>query len=190
MFQRLITLAVWALLGWTLMLLGLRLLPASPPSPAPALAPEAPAPASWTRLFGSQAVPAEPVPAAAPGNARFRLIGVVAPRSPQLQGERGVALLSIDGGPPKAFRVGDVVEGELRLLAVEPRAASLGEGRVAQFQLSLSELPPASTGSLPSLPPPVPAMPVLAQPAPPPDAGAQGGIDQSGPRRPPPEAAR
>lgn len=191
MLQRLITLAVWALLGWTLMLLLLRLLPAPLQTQAPALAPEAPPPASLSRLFGTQAAPAEQPLAAVPGNARYRLIGVVAPRSAQLQSERGVALLTIDGGPAKAYRVGDLVDGELRLLAVEPRAVGLGQAGVVQIQLSLSELPAASTGSLPALPGPAVPMPAIPVPQPP---GEQQEPpeqpDSAGPRRPPPPTTR
>ena len=192
MLQRLITLAVWALLGWTLMLLLLRLLPSPLQTQAPALAPEAPPPASLSRLFGSKPAPAEQPVAALPGNARYRLIGVVAPRSAQLQSERGVALLTIDGGPAKAYRVGDWVDGELRLLAVEPRAVGLGQAGVVQIQLSLSELPAASTGSLPGLPgpavpmPAIPALPVQQQPT----EQREEQPDPAGPRRPPPPSTR
>lgn len=190
MLQRLITLAVWALLGWTLMLLLLRLLPSPLQSPSQALAPEAPPPASLSRLFGANAAPAAPV-AAPPSNNRYRLIGVVAPRSAQLQSERGVALLSIDGGPAKAFRVGDLVDGELRLLAVESRAVGLGQAGVVQVQLSLSELPAASTGTLPGLPGPSVPMPAMPPQPQQPEPGEQPApLDPAGPRRPPPLTTR
>lgn len=193
MLQRLITLAVWALLAWTLMLLLLRLLPAPLQSPAQALAPEAAPPASLSRLFGATAPTEEvaaPVPAAA---SRFRLIGVVAPDDAALQSERGVALLTIDGGPPRAYRVGDAVDGELQLLMVEAKTAFLGSAGVVQFQLGVPALPPASTGTLPTLSAPSLPTPVATAPPPPPTLRypvLPPPPEGSRPRRPPPDTLR
>jgi len=200
MLQRLITLTVWALVGWTAMALGLRLLPAplTAPAGALALAPESPPPAQLTRLFGAapvQTSAAAPLPAA---DSRFRLLGIVAPRLASLQTEQGVALITVDGGPPKAFRVGDVVDGAMRLLAVERHAVGLGQGGVIQVQLQLQAPPEAATGQLPPAaqlavqPPPLqralpPATAPVSPSVPMPTMGLlQRGSDEPGPQRVPP----
>ncbi len=194
MLQRLITLAVWGLVGWTLMLLLLRLLPVPLQAPAgtQALAPAAAAPASLTRLFGETVVAAAPSTAAVESDGRLRLLGVVAPRSAQLQNERGVALLTIDGGPPRAYRVGERVDGGLRLLTVERDSVGLGESGSVQLQLRLPPgPPPAATGSLPAAvsmqlaPPPPPPMQAAPQ-----EAYERAAGDPAGPRRQPPEQMR
>ncbi len=79
---------------------------------------------------------------------RFRLLGVVAPRSPR---ERdGVALISVDDAPAKAFRVGSAVDGATVLQSVHAFGASLGPlGGPAAVELQLPALPPPATGTLP-----------------------------------------
>ena len=202
MLQRLITLTVWALVGWTAMALALRLMPAplNAPAGAQALAPEPPPPAQLARLFGAAPVETAataPVPAA---DSRFRLLGIVAPRQASLQTEQGVALITVDGGPPKAFRVGQLVDGALRLLSVERHAVGLGQDRVVQVQLQLQAPPAAATGQLPPVAqlavPPAPyaqgAQPLAAPGSPSvpmpqmpqsPDAMPGRGGDEAGPRR-------
>ncbi|MFY9510635.1 MAG: hypothetical protein WAQ05_06650, partial [Rubrivivax sp.] len=76
-----------------------------------------------TRLFGADAVAA--APEAPPESSRFQLLGVVAPKG-NFPSRDGVALIAIDGKPPKAFRVGAVVEDKLVLKSVAQRAAALG----------------------------------------------------------------
>jgi general secretion pathway protein C len=120
-----------------------------------------------TRLFGPD--PAPEVVAAAPAraapvDARFRLIGVVAPRATAAKAE-GLALIATDGKPPKAYRVGSAVDGELVLLAVHSRGASLGpRGQAAMVDLQLPALPAPATGAptaMGTLPQPGRAMPSL-----------------------------
>jgi general secretion pathway protein C len=114
-----------------------------------------------SRVFGVDAPPPTVATSAAPQaqpDARFRLIGVVAPRSVAAKGE-GLALIATEGKPPKAYRVGSPVDGELVLLGVHSRGASLGpRGQPAQVALELPALPPPSTGTLPgsalAIPPP------------------------------------
>lgn len=80
--------------------------------------------------------------------ARLKLLGVVAPRQDGQPG--GVALLSIDGKPPRAVRVGGVIDGETVLLALTQRGASIGPaGGPPAATLDLPLLPPPLTGSLP-----------------------------------------
>ena len=140
------------------------------------------------RVLGSD-VPVAVASAAAPlvqTDSRFRLIGVVAPRSSTAQAE-GLALIATDGKPAKAYRVGREVDGELVLLAVHARGASLGpRGQPAQIDLQLPALPPPSTGTLPGpaalspmvrpampLPPPMPPVPPQPQSVAPPDVAPE-----------------
>lgn len=171
LLQRLTTLGVWTLVGWTATALLLRLLatPLAVPPGTQALAPEAPAPADLTRLFGAEQQ--APVQAAAPLAAqwasRLQLLGVVAPREAALQSQQGLALIAVDGAPARAFRVGQPVLDGLQLLSVGARAVGLGPGQEVQLQLQLPDLPPASTGVLPvaTLGPslPAPGAPVSPQ---------------------------
>jgi hypothetical protein len=63
------------------------------------------------------------LPTAAVVNARYQLEGVVA--GPDAEGA-GVALIAIDGGAPRALRVGEAVGGDFVLLGVSPGGAILG----------------------------------------------------------------
>jgi general secretion pathway protein C len=99
------------------------------------------------RLFGSDAVAAAPEAVAAPPPAdpRFKLVGVVAPRAPGAAG--GLALIALDDKPPRAFRVGAAVDGDMVLQAVRARGATLGlPGQPARVDLQLPALPPPATG--------------------------------------------
>jgi general secretion pathway protein C len=69
-------------------------------------------------------------------SSRFRLTGVIASGSGQ-----GVALLSIDGKPPKPYRVGNVIEEGLMLQSVETRRVALSSNSSAPVRMRL-ELPP------------------------------------------------
>ena len=102
------------------------------------------------RLFGSTAVAPAPVtgePVVAT-DARFQLIGVVAPRAPSARDE-GLAVIVFDGKPARAYRVGTPVDGDLVLLSVHARGAALGPaGDAAHVRLELPLLPPPQTGTL------------------------------------------
>ncbi len=130
-----------------------------------------------SRIFGTDPPPSTLAVAAAPqpqADARFRLIGVVAPR-PAAANAEGLALIATDGKPPKAYRVGTPVDGDLVLLAVHSRGASLGlRGQPTQVALELPALPPPSTGTLPgaALANPVPRPSVALPPRMPPQQQA------------------
>jgi general secretion pathway protein C len=97
-------------------------------------------------------------PDAPPPDARFQLIGVVAPRA-RASAAEGVALIAVDGKPARAYRVGAVVEGQTVLQAVAVRSAQLGpRNGVTQVSLNLAPPAPPTTGA------PAPAM--AAEPAP------------------------
>ena len=82
------------------------------------------------RLFG------EPAPLQRPASLkresdRFRLLGVIDP---------GFALVSVDGGPARAWRIGSTIDGNTTLLTVIRRAADFGpRGGPATFSLQLPE---------------------------------------------------
>lgn len=90
--------------------------------------------AALSRLLGSEAAPTHAV--APTASSRFRLTGVIASGA-----GRGVALLSIDGNPPKPFRVGSAVDSGLVLHSVEARRVALANHASAPVAMWL-DLPP------------------------------------------------
>jgi general secretion pathway protein C len=143
---------VWALVAASALAWGLKVFVAPQPAPPQAQVAE-PAGAlrgDLTRLLGIDPVPvaaeATPEPAA---DERFDLVGVVSPRSAQAARE-GLALIAVDGKPPRAYRVGAVVEGAHVLQAVNARGATLGPRDGAPvISLTLPPPAPAATGMLP-----------------------------------------
>ena len=170
MWLRWVTLVVWAVVAASALYWGLLLLVRAPSTPGAVTVAEGPAAArgDLTRLLGAELAPAAtpqaPEPAA---DARFSLVGVVSPRSPQAARE-GVALIAVDGKAPKAFRVGAVVDGTHVLQAVNARGASLGPAggapaitlnTVPPAPAATGQLPPAGAGAAPPLRMPFPMMP-------------------------------
>lgn len=141
------TLLIWAAVAASGVYWGLRLFTRPTPVPGGAVVAVAPAPAagSLVRLLGEP--PAEPVPGDNPApvaDSRFRLVGVVAPRGAAAS---GLALISVDGKPPRAVAVGREVEPGLRLLTVSHRQAELGAARGAPaMTLALPPLAEAQRG--------------------------------------------
>jgi general secretion pathway protein C len=83
---------------------------------------------------------------------RFKLIGVMAPKphtASALDAAPGIALITLDGKPPRAYRVGSRIDGELMLRAVAQRSAQIGaaDGSAA-WMFELAPLPAPATGSL------------------------------------------
>lgn len=192
MLARLSAFLVWAVVAAAAVFWGLRLMVQAPPVPGHAVpvVEAAVTSADLTRLLG-----APPVVAAAPVitpdiSARFRLVGVMAPKSKDAKSaphNAGVALIGIDGKPPRAYRVGSRLDSEWVLQSVGWRSAALGRsGEPATLKLEVPPLVPASTGTLPvaqpepgvipmQMPPPgtMPPPPAYADPAmrPPPMPG-------------------
>ena len=143
---------VWAAVAASALFWGLKLLVKAPPAPPQVQVADGGdgLRGDLTRLLGADApapvAAGQPEPAA---DARFSLVGVVSPRSPQAARE-GVALIAVDGKPARAFRVGSVVDGQNVLQSVEPRGATLGP-RDGPSQVALRIAPPAAaaTGTLP-----------------------------------------
>jgi general secretion pathway protein C len=145
---RLSAFLVWAALAASAVFWGLRLAGASPVAPPHTLpvGEAAVAHGDLTRLFGAEPVPsaeAAPVPTL---SSRFKLIGLAAPRA---AGTPGVALISVDGKPARAYRLGAAVDADLVVQSIEPRAVALGvRGTAPSARLELPPLPPPSTGTL------------------------------------------
>ena len=156
MTSRLLSLFIWLLVAASAAYWGLRLLVKPQPVPGQAVVATGPAPAvgDLSRLLGQAPVQAVAQPALVATESRFRLVGVVAPRAGQDSGQAGgLALISVDGKPPRTVRVGREVEPGLRLLSVSQRQADLGAGGSApRMALTLPMLAEPNRGR-PSEPP-------------------------------------
>jgi len=182
MFARLSAFVIWSLVAGAVLFWALRFgaSPLQAPTHAVAVDRASPVRGDLARLFGAAPVVAQAAPVEAPS--RFKLIGVMAPKSKSAQGSGayGLALIAIDGKPAKAFAVGASLDSGLVLQSVGWRTASVGSAQGARgFVLELPALPPPSTGVLP--PPgsaPVgPTLPAAAgAPAPVLPAGLQPGF--------------
>jgi general secretion pathway protein C len=151
MSARLVAFVVWAAVAACAAFWGLRLLvtPRSVPTQAQSVSLSAAQRGDMARLFAAapvaSATPSEPSLAA-----RFKLVGVMAPKDADAGREQGVALISIDDKPPRAYRVGARVDQALVLQAVAKRSASIGPAQGAtavQLELPAPAMP--ATGSLP-----------------------------------------
>ena len=152
------TLVVWALAAAAALFWGLKLFVKAPLAPPHTQLADASGSVrgDLTRLLGGDAIPEAPTEAAEPApDSRFQLLGVVSPRSPQAARE-GVALIAVDGKPPKAYRVGAVIDGQNVLQSVNARGATLGpRDGGALVALNLAPPAPPMTG----VPTPLPGMP-------------------------------
>jgi general secretion pathway protein C len=163
MLTRWSTFTVWALVAASAVYWGLRLFvqPAALPAHAQVASAEGRLRSDLSRLLGADAPAAvdEPVAVADP---RFQLLGVLS--APDARADReGVALIAVDERPPRAYRVGMVVDGDTVLQSVHARGASLGpRGGVALVALELPPPAPAATGNLPS----ADGAPAVGQPGP------------------------
>ncbi|MCC7286657.1 MAG: hypothetical protein IT503_10780 [Burkholderiaceae bacterium] len=172
MVARWMTFLLWAAVAASAVAWGLRLLVVAPPMPPEArLAGAGGAPrGDLARVLGADAPPPLQAEAAPAPDARFQLVGVVAPRSRKPLRE-GVALIAVDGKPAKAFRIGAAVDGATVLKSVRARGADLGpvDGGVT-IALDIAPPAPASTGTLPPAGAAAAALPPAALPAAPPAA--------------------
>lgn len=158
MTSRLLSFAVWALVAASVVFWVMRLLVRSDPAPAHAVTAGQGAPvasADVSRLLGTtRAAAAVETTGAAPPvvDTRFRLVGVVAAKASAPQ--TGLALIAIDGKPPRPVGLGGVVDGSLVLLAVNHRRAELGPvGGSATVKLELPVAPePNRATRLPGVP--------------------------------------
>ena len=189
MSARLSAFVIWSLVAAAIVFWVLRFGASGPKVPANAVAVERTVPlrGDLSRLFGAAPVVARAAAPQAEAQSRFRLLGVMAPKSKLVEGTGayGVAVIAVDGKPARAFAVGAKLEDDIVLQSVGLRTASLGPANAEPMvMLELPALPPPATGVLPpnGAPPafvpsppaavPVPAMsqpgglPVPARPAP------------------------
>jgi general secretion pathway protein C len=172
MAMRLLSFVIWALVAASAVFWLTRLLSRSDPAPSHtviASAGASVASADLSRLLGSTrvaAAEAAPEPAV---DARFKLIGVVAPKAQQP--DSGLALIAVDGKPARPVVLGGVVDGPLVLLAVNHRRAELGPaGGAATVRLELPAVPEANRSTRA---PGMPAIPLPSQSVPPPQPAVQ-----------------
>lgn len=103
------------------------------PVAAPAVAIPSPDAAALARVLGAAAPAAASPNAPAPLSSRFQLLGVVATGQSE-----GAALIAVDGGAPKPYRVGAELEGGVVLQSVQRRSVRLAPGAGGTgFELTL-----------------------------------------------------
>jgi general secretion pathway protein C len=153
MVSRWLAFVIWAVVAASAVAWGLRLfVPALQAPLHTTMVDTAPAPrGDLSRLFGVDAAPVQIAEVAPPPDARFRLVGVAAPRAPAHVGV-GYALIAVDGKPARAYRVGAIVDGTTVLQQVRTRGVTLGpRGGPPTVALEIAPLPPAATGTPPSI---------------------------------------
>ncbi len=174
MLARLSAFVIWALVAATAVFWGLRLFVRAPAAPAYTVpvGDVAAVRGELTRLLGTAPVAAPNAVATPQANARFRLLGIVAPKYPGDEASRsgrGVALMAIDGKMPKAYAVGARLDNDLVLQSVSLRTVAIGSSTRGAPTITL-ELPPpaaAATGTLPATSfGDVPALPTPSTPVP------------------------
>jgi general secretion pathway protein C len=172
MLARLSAFVIWALVAATAVFWGLRLLVNAPAAPTYAVPVDnaGAVRGDLTRLLGSVSVASVAAGPVADANSRFRLLGIMAPKSPAGTVDAyGVALIAVDGKMPRAFSVGSRLDGDMILQSVSLRTASIGPTQgAATLTLELPPLAPAATGKLPAGgsagPAPQPVSPLVPQP--------------------------
>jgi general secretion pathway protein C len=162
MFARLSAFVIWSLVAATGVFWILRLSASPPPVPpyAVAVGNAVSVRGDLSRLFGALQRAPSNAPATAEAPSRFKLVGVMAPRSRTAQAEvgQGLALIAVDGKPAKPYAVGARLDSDLVLQSVGLRTASIGPAQGARsVLLELPALVPPNSGVLP---PPVGAVSV------------------------------
>ena len=145
---------IWSLVAAALVFWALRFGVSPPQAPAYAVPIDRAAPprGDLARLFGAPPVVAVAEESRPEAPSRFRLVGVMAPRSSTAEGTGayGLALIAVDGKPPRAFAVGAKLDSDLVLQSVGLRTASIGSAQGARsVLLELPALPAPATGVLP-----------------------------------------
>jgi general secretion pathway protein C len=158
MWSRGLSWCVWALVGASVVYWGLQFFAPHQGAPieAQVAVPKSIQRGDLTRIFGPDEAPASTEQATPPPDKRFTLVGVVAPRARagSQAAREGIALISVDSKPAKAYRVGAVVDGDTLVQAVNVRSVALGpKGGPATVSLEIPPLPvaaPAPQGTLSS----------------------------------------
>ena len=202
MLARLSAFVIWALVAAIAVFWGLRLWtrPAEAPQYTVPVGDVAVARGDLSRLLGATPSAAASEVAVPEMASRFRLIGIMAPKAAAASARpgQGVALIAVDGKPPKAFVVGSSLDTNLVLQSVSLRTAAIGPAQgAAAVTLELPPLVAAATGTLPALgsgaprnpaAPVAPVAPAFTPPPPPPLVPQPAGQTRPGiaPTFPPP----
>ncbi len=195
MLARISAFVIWSLVAATAVFWLLRLTTSAPQAPAyaSAVGKSTVVRGDLNRLFGAPPTLVAAAEAVADAPSRYKLVGVMAPRSKDAQSVAGsgLALIAVDGKPPKAFTVGAPLDSGLVLQSVGLRTASIGPAQGARSMLlELPALAPPATGVLPSsggvtsqpsypgmvMPPPIAGLPQQGLPVP-----SQGGATMRAP---------
>ncbi len=156
MFARLSAFVIWSLVAATGVFWILRLSASPPPVPpyAVAVGNAVSVRGDLSRLFGATQRAPSMVQATPEAPSRFKLVGVMAPRSSTAQAEvgQGLALIAVDGKPAKPYAVGAHLDSDLVLQSVGLRTASIGPAQGARSVLL--ELPALALPNSGVLPPP------------------------------------
>ena len=157
MLIRCFAIAIWAAVAVSVIFWGGRFV--APAKPV-ATATHAQQPAHWAqadfgRLFGADAPALVPTPAPVIAeSSRLQLLGVVAQRQASQIG-KGIAVIAVDGKPARAYEVGAIIDGRLRLREVQTRSATIeGADGGGVITLTLPGLPMAAAGLFSSTAPP------------------------------------
>lgn len=156
MSARIAAFVLWAAVAAGLMYWLLRVGVAAPALPANAhpVSTAAVLRGDVARLFADPALPQTGAPAPVePGLAsRFKLVGVMAPKPGGRPVGQGIALIAVDGKPPRPYRVGRPLDDTLVLQSVAARSVTIGprDGQPA-LQLDLPPLPVPATGAPPPM---------------------------------------
>lgn len=148
MISRAAAFVIWALVAAIAVFWLLRLTAQGPSAPHAALvtSQNLPVRAELSRVLGSTPVIAAPQVAPPELSSRFVLSGVMAPKT---VGASGLALIAVDGNPPRPYSLGAHLDENFVLLAVTLRSASIGPvGGAPLLTLELPLLPPPTVGSL------------------------------------------
>ena len=163
MWLKSVTFLVWAAVAASSVFWSLKLFaqPAGEAAQVPTAAPAAVPPGDWGKVLGR---PTSPVAPAAPVLAsRLKLIGLAG--AAREGSGVGVALITLDDKPAKAYSVGAVVEGEMVVQDIAGQTVRIGPRNGAPLiTLQAPLLPAAATSDTPpyaALPVPSPA-PVAA----------------------------
>jgi general secretion pathway protein C len=181
MTTRLLTFVIWSLVAASAVFWANRFASKSLPVPSHAVAVgPTPAPAgALVRLFGETPVVVVAAPPPVLADARFKLLGVVAPRPGQ---RGGWALLVVDDKPARSFPLGGRVDAGLVVQSISHRQVELGpSGGPPTVSLSLPPVAEAARGVPSGAMAPGGELP---RPAPPPFAGRAPafGVQPGGPQ--------
>src|SRR5689334_16359781 len=145
MTTRSLAFLMWGLAAVCAMFWSLRLFVSAPmaPSYAAPVNTQQSVNGDLAKLLGREAIAPTAAAAQPEAASRFKLMGVVAPKNAAVSSEEGLALMSVDGKPPRHYRVNSAVDGDIWLLSVSSRGAALGpRGGPANINIALPP-PPA-----------------------------------------------